>query len=75
MSNDPSLSAGAERVELRRDVTIWSSYTWGYADVGADIYVAKKVIESSQHVDLTALNEAMAEEGEGEEGEKKKRDK
>ncbi len=26
--------------ELRRDVTIWGSYTWGYADVGADIYVA-----------------------------------
>ncbi len=30
----------SERVELRRDVTIWGSYTWGYADVGADIYVA-----------------------------------
>ena len=30
----------AEPVELRRDVTIWGSYTWGYADVGADIYVA-----------------------------------
>ncbi len=27
-------------VGLRRDVTIWGSYTWGYADVGADIYVA-----------------------------------
>lgn len=26
--------------ELRRAVTIWGSYTWGYADVGADIYVA-----------------------------------
>src|SRR5512143_4174175 len=25
---------------LRREVTIWGSYTWGYADVGADIYVA-----------------------------------
>jgi basic amino acid/polyamine antiporter, APA family len=33
-------TATAERVELRRDVTIWGSYTWGYADVGADIYVA-----------------------------------
>jgi bifunctional DNase/RNase len=42
---------------------------------GADIYVAKKVIESSQHVDLTALKEAMQEEEEGEEGEKKKKDK
>lgn len=26
--------------ELRRDVSIWGSYMWGYADVGADIYVA-----------------------------------
>ncbi|HEX9075226.1 MAG TPA: APC family permease [Anaerolineae bacterium] len=25
---------------LRRAVSIWGSYTWGYADVGADIYVA-----------------------------------
>lgn len=30
----------AERLELRRDVTIWGSYMWGYADVGADIYAA-----------------------------------
>ncbi len=35
-----SATVAAERVELRRDVTIWGSYTWGYADVGADIYVA-----------------------------------
>lgn len=26
--------------ELRRAVTVWGSYMWGYADVGADIYVA-----------------------------------
>ena len=26
--------------DLRRSVTIWGSYAWGYADVGADIYVA-----------------------------------
>ncbi len=32
-------SAG-QPVGLRRTVTIWGSYTWGYADVGADIYVA-----------------------------------
>ncbi|HYK53789.1 MAG TPA: APC family permease [Candidatus Eremiobacteraceae bacterium] len=31
--------AGGE-AELRRSVTIWGSYAWGYADVGADIYVA-----------------------------------
>ncbi|MGB8657919.1 MAG: APC family permease [Candidatus Zixiibacteriota bacterium] len=28
------------KVELRRDVSVWGSYTWGYADVGADIYAA-----------------------------------
>lgn len=32
--------ATTARVGLRREVTIWGSYTWGYADVGADIYVA-----------------------------------
>src|SRR5499427_6206870 len=26
--------------ELRRDVTVWGSFMWGYADVGADIYTA-----------------------------------
>lgn len=26
--------------ELRRDVTVWGSFMWGYADVGADIYAA-----------------------------------
>mgnify|MGYP005848056025 CR=1 FL=1 len=40
MSRDRLIPETAERVELRRDVTIWGSYTWGYADVGADIYVA-----------------------------------
>jgi APA family basic amino acid/polyamine antiporter len=30
----------AERAELRRDVTVWGSFMWGYADVGADVYVA-----------------------------------
>lgn len=29
--------AGAE---LRRDVTVWGSYMWGFADVGADTFVA-----------------------------------
>jgi len=27
-------------LELRRDVTVWGSYMWGFADVGADTYVA-----------------------------------
>lgn len=25
---------------LRREVSIWGSFSWGYADVGADVYVA-----------------------------------
>lgn len=29
-----------ESLELRRDVTVWGSFMWGYADVGADIYAA-----------------------------------
>ncbi len=32
--------ATAENISLRRDVTIWGSFMWGYADVGADIYTA-----------------------------------
>lgn len=35
----PPLSAEGN-IELRRDVTIWGSFMWGYADVGADIYTA-----------------------------------
>lgn len=35
------VSAQSEHtVELRRDVTVWGSFMWGYADVGADIYTA-----------------------------------
>jgi hypothetical protein len=30
----------SEKLELRREVTVWGSYMWGYADVGADIYAA-----------------------------------
>src|SRR5579864_3644344 len=29
---------------LRRDVTVWGSYMWGYADVGADIYTALGIV-------------------------------
>jgi basic amino acid/polyamine antiporter, APA family len=30
----------SDRAELRRDVSVWGSFMWGYADVGADIYAA-----------------------------------
>jgi len=34
---DPS---GGSKIKLRREVTVWGSFCWGYADVGADVYVA-----------------------------------
>jgi len=40
MSAGLAEGATSTKVGLRREVTIWGSYTWGYADVGADIYVA-----------------------------------
>lgn len=39
MPETPSTSLVPES-ELRRDVTVWGSFMWGYADVGADIYTA-----------------------------------
>src|SRR5438876_8782993 len=38
----PGAAAGVpqESHGLRRAVGVWGSYAWGYADVGADIYVA-----------------------------------
>ena len=38
-----------EKVELRRDVTVWGSYMWGYADVGADIYAALGLVMGAAH--------------------------
>lgn len=29
-----------KQLELRRDVTVWGSFMWGYADVGANTFVA-----------------------------------
>jgi len=29
-----------KKLELRRDVSVWGSFMWGYSDVGADIYAA-----------------------------------
>jgi APA family basic amino acid/polyamine antiporter len=41
MSENPTVSPPQEeKLELRRDVTVWGSFMWGYADVGADIYAA-----------------------------------
>jgi APA family basic amino acid/polyamine antiporter len=35
---------GIAASELRRDVSVWGSYMWGYADVGADIYTALGIV-------------------------------
>src|SRR5579864_1687784 len=49
--------AVAERSELRRAVSIWGSYSWGYADVGADIYVALGLVVGAA---MGAANVAFA---------------
>jgi len=36
--------SGIAPSELRRDVSVWGSYMWGYADVGADIYTALGIV-------------------------------
>jgi len=36
----PLPAAGSAEEGLRRDVTVWGSYMWGFADVGADSFVA-----------------------------------
>src|SRR5258708_37164195 len=35
---------GISGSELRRDVSVWGSYMWGYAAVGPDIYTALGII-------------------------------
>ncbi|MBC5810136.1 MAG: amino acid permease [Candidatus Eremiobacteraeota bacterium] len=34
-----SMKAAGDQPELRRSVTAWGSFAWGYSDVGADIFV------------------------------------
>ena len=40
MKNKMAQIHSTEKLELRRDVSVWGSYMWGFADVGADTYVA-----------------------------------
>jgi APA family basic amino acid/polyamine antiporter len=40
---------GGGLVELRRDVSIWGSFTWGFADVGADTFVALGLVMAVAH--------------------------
>jgi APA family basic amino acid/polyamine antiporter len=46
-----------ESHDLRRAVTPWGSYAWGYADVGADIYVALGLVVGAA---MGAANVAFA---------------
>jgi basic amino acid/polyamine antiporter, APA family len=39
-----SAATPQESHSLRRAVGVWGSYTWGYADVGADVYVALGIV-------------------------------
>ncbi len=38
-----------EKLELRRDGTVWGSYLWGYADVWADIYAVLGLLMGAAH--------------------------
>ncbi len=40
MDNNSSAPPIQTTHELRREISVWGSYMWGYADVGADIYAA-----------------------------------
>src|SRR5262245_60055922 len=42
----PGAAAGIPKEShgLRRAVGVWGSFTWGYADVGADVYVALGIV-------------------------------
>jgi basic amino acid/polyamine antiporter, APA family len=56
---EPSTPARATvpQESLRRAVSVWGSYAWGYADVGADIYVALGLVVGAA---MGAANVAFA---------------
>ncbi len=43
-TNGAAADISQENLGLRRAVGVWGSYTWGYADVGADVYVALGIV-------------------------------
>ena len=43
-TNSAAAEVPQENLGLRRAVGIWGSFTWGYADVGADVYVALGIV-------------------------------
>jgi len=59
MSETHPPETGMAVSELRRDVSVWGSYMWGYADVGADIYTALGIVALAA-LGLTPLAFLMA---------------
>ena len=57
MATESGALHAKESHELRRAVTPWGSYAWGYADVGADIYVALGLVVGAA---MGAANVAFA---------------
>src|SRR5258707_7761307 len=43
-TNSAAADTPQESQGLRRAVGVWGSYTWVYADVGADVYVALGIV-------------------------------
>ena len=43
-TNSAAAEVPQENLGLRRAVGVWGSFTWGYADVGADVYVALGIV-------------------------------
>jgi len=49
-TSSPTIPSALEKpAELRRDISIWGSFSWGYADVGADVYVALGLVVGAAH--------------------------
>lgn len=44
LSQDGPAAPEMMRGGLRRDISVWGSFMWGYADVGADIYAALGIV-------------------------------
>jgi APA family basic amino acid/polyamine antiporter len=55
----PGTGSGESAKALRRDISVWGSFMWGYADVGADIYVALGIVAAAA-MGLTPLAFALA---------------
>jgi APA family basic amino acid/polyamine antiporter len=44
MAERAAPASGPAEQSLRRDVSVWGSFMWGFADVGADIYAALGIV-------------------------------